>query len=72
MIDKKEKLKTLGAMYIIPVISMIIFALTKNIEVNGEPVHLIVLAMGGFVVGMAVEGALFIIGVTVAVLFNKA
>ena len=71
MITKNEKLKTLAFMYIIPLIAMVIFPLVKNIEVNGEPASWFILAVFGFACGIGVEGALFILGLTIAVLTDK-
>lgn len=69
--SKNEKLKTLAFMYIVPFISMIVFLMLKNIKVNDADLHFMLLGAIGFLFGMAIEGALFIIGVTIAVLFNK-
>ncbi len=67
----KDKLKTLAMMYTIPFISMIVFAFGKTVELNGEHVGLPGLMLIGFIVGVCLEGFLFIMSVTGAVLMGK-
>lgn len=68
---KIEKLKRVSYVYIIPLIFGVMFPFMKTVEINGGYLNGFWLFALGFLIGMAIEGALLIASFTFALLFTN-
>ena len=67
----KERLKWLASIYLMPLIFMVAFPLIKDIELNSEVLGVFGLMVSGFISGLMLEGVLFMLFATVAILSGK-